>query len=299
MAEASRPPDFLEALARRPLLLDGGMGTRLYPGGLAPAFGATAVCALTRPDDVLAIHRRDLAAGADAILTDTFLAQPSVLATYREQTGSAPSSVEVIHAAVELARRAAGPGRFVIGSIGPPILPPGEWRKARHGELVREQAVILNDAGVDALMFETLTMMNAPMVLRHVRDVARVPVLVSLYAWPAGRGARALADRARRLVDLGADVVGCNCNRLADAIRVISILSGAVSVPLIARPNAGQPGGPLDGPSAFAAAVPKWLESGARLIGGCCGTTEAHVAAMREALDRALANSQPPTPELH
>jgi 5-methyltetrahydrofolate--homocysteine methyltransferase len=300
VAEPSRPLDFLAALDRRPLLLDGGMGTRLIARGLDPSRENTATWSIEHPEIVLEIHRRDIEAGADAILTNTFRA-PHFAFTSWESSWDMMSQPKAIDAlarvclrSVELARQAAGPGRFVLGCVGPapPIeLPsPAGW--------YREQAMILNDAGVDALILETHHFGPALAALREIRDVVRVPMLASLHSLPVGSALKDFALVVRRLADLGAAAVGCNCVGLEEIVPMLERRSGPIAIPLIAKPNAGLPGQPLDGPESFAAVVPKLLALGVRLLGGCCGTTEAHVASMRAALDQALANPHPPNPNL-
>lgn len=300
MAEPSRPLDFLEALAQRPLLLDGGMGTRLIARGLDPKRENTAAWSLEHPEIVSEIHRRDIEAGADAILTNTFTAPHRAYKLWDYfRKSSRPRAVaalaEVCLRSVDLARQAVGPGRFVLGCIGPS--PPVEMPSPAGW--YREQATILNDGGVDALILETHHFSTVATALREIRDVVRVPVLASLHRLPVGSVLEDLSLLARRLADLGAAAVGCNCVRLEEIIPMLERRSGPITIPLIAKPYAGLPGMTLDSPAAFAAAVPRLLALGVRLIGGCCGTTEAHVAAMRAALDQTMANPDPPTSNLH
>lgn len=253
--------------ARRPLVLDAATGTRLIARGLRLDRDDPALWNLSRPDDVAAVHALDLAAGADAVVTNTFGANRRWLDRY----GRAGAAAEANRGAVALARGADGPPRFVIGSIGPTA--------ADDPDALREQVDALAGSGVDALLFETFQAAPAAAALRHLGGRAGVPVIVSLVAWPEPAG-----DAARTLEDLGADVLGVNCQPgVAAAAALAQRLRRATTRPLWVKPAAGLPGGPADDPETFARAAPGLLALGVRFLGGCCGTTEAHVAALRAA----------------
>jgi methionine synthase I (cobalamin-dependent) len=261
---------FLDALARRPLLLDAAMGTRLIALGLDLGRDDPALWNLSRPEDVESVHRLDVEAGADALLTNTFGANRAWLGRY----GRADSVAAINRRAFELARRVAGPHRFVLGSIGPTA--------AAEPDAYPEQAEALAGAGVDALILETHDA-QAPLGLRRLQGATGLPLLVSLHRWPAGP----LADFVRLLADLGASAVGSNClPGVEPTLRLTQRLRADTDLPLIAKPSAGLPGESPTTPEALAAGVPRLLALGVRLLGGCCGTTEAHVAALRAALDR-------------
>lgn len=264
----------LDALAARPLLLDGGMGTRLIARGLDLATDDPALWNLAHPEDVRDVHARDVDAGSDAILTNTFGANSAWLDRY----GRAGAVAEINRKAVALARDAAGPGRFVLGSIGPTA--------SASAGAYREQAGALGGAGVDGLVLETHTLDQAIIGLAEVRPAVDLPVLVSLFAWGSNPG-----DEALRLIEAGADVLGINCAPSAAARPLFSTIRKVATVPLLFKPAGEIPGRrrPVPVPS-FGSSLPTWLRWGVRLMGGCCGTTEAHVAAMRSALDRATAD---------
>jgi methionine synthase I (cobalamin-dependent) len=170
--------------------------------------------------------------------------------------------------AFEIARRAAGPGRFVIGSIGPTA--------SDHG---RAQAEILAESGVDALVFETHRLDQAAVALQCVRPAIDRPLIVSLSIRPEDVDLSVCV-----LEDLGASVIGGNCQTgTFAALALIERLRPLTRLPLWVKPSAGLPGGPLDEPASFAAMVPDCLRLDVRFLGGCCGTTEAHVAALRAA----------------
>jgi methionine synthase I (cobalamin-dependent) len=267
----------LAALARGPLVLDAAMGTRLIARGLPLDRDDPALWNLSHAADVFDLHARDVAAGADAVLTNTFGANRRWLDRFGHG-----SHVEAINRrAVAIARAAAGPDRFVIGSIGPTA--------CDDREALSDQADVLVEAGVDALLFETCRAEQVTTALKWVRPRVAVPVFVSLVEWPAPVDAI-----VRRLEDTGADVLGGNCHdRMAAALRMAEALWGLTRLPILVKPAAGLPGAAPAAPESFAAAVPALRALGVRLFGGCCGTTEAHVAALRAACyDAALIGSE-------
>jgi methionine synthase I (cobalamin-dependent) len=246
------------------------MGTRLVGLGLKLGDLDPALWNLTHPESVLQVHRRDVAAGADALVANTFGANRYWLGKFGR--GAAVESIN--QQAVALARTAAGPRRFVLGDIGPTV--------ARLAGAAREQAGILEEAGVDALYLETFRAAEIESVLGELaaRPRARAPLFVSLWDWPAPPDAL-----ARRLVELGVSVIGMNCQPGIDAaVAFARRLSAIVKCPLLVKPASGAPGCSGGDPAAFAAAVPPLLEANVRLLGGCCGTDERHVAALSAAL---------------
>jgi methionine synthase I (cobalamin-dependent) len=276
-AGGTRP--ILEALSRGPLVLDAAMGTRLLAMGLDPSRDDSALWNLARADDVLAIHCCDVAAGAGAILTNTFGANRSWL----EKFGREAAVESINRTAVRLARDAAGPGRFVLGDIGPSA--------ARLKGAAAEQAAVLVDAGADALVFETYRVTEAIRVLCEVeRSLAgRVPLVVSLWEWPDPA-----LPTARCLLDFGAAVIGMNCQLGIDAaVAFAERLHGNLGCPLLVKPSTGKPFARDQDPGAFAAAVPRLLACNVRMLGGCCGTSEAHVAALAGACARFALSSVP------
>lgn len=265
----------LDALAARPLLLDGGMGTRLMARGLDLAADDPALWNLSHPESVREVHSLDVAAGSDALLTNTFGANPAWLARF----GREDDTTTINRRAVALARDAAGPDRFLLGSIGPTA--------AGSGEAYRSQAEALAEAGVDGLVLETHRSGQALAGLDALRRSFHLPILIGLY-WLD----EPIVDAARRLVDAGADVLGVNCVSTERALRWIVEL-GQVTPrprPILCKPSTSHPDGSVVSPSEFAEDVFEWLHWDARLIGGCCGATEAHVAAMRSALDEDMAD---------
>jgi methionine synthase I (cobalamin-dependent) len=259
----------LEAIESGPLVLDAGMGSRLIALGLDAQSDDPALWNLRRRADVLAIHRRDVAAGAGAIFTNTFGANRLWLSRFGQGDAVEP----INRLAVDLAREAAGTGRFVIGDIGPTA--------GREEGLAIEQAAVLVDAGVDGLILETYSFPDVERVLREVNDslAASIPLLVSLWRWPDHPG-----PDARRLRDAGATVIGMNCQAgIQAALEFADKLDGQTGCPLLVKPSASPANQAGADPGSFAAAVPRLFDRNVRLLGGCCGTSDAHVAALASA----------------
>lgn len=267
----------LDPLGHRALLLDAAMGTRLIARGLDLSRDDPCLWTLDRPEAVLRVHRLDIEAGADAVLTNTFGASRNMLAHF----GRDRDWISINREAANLAREATGLDRFVIGCIGP---------AANRASLNSgEQAAILIDAGVDALLFETHDVAEALRGLASIPGRCPIARLVSL------RGETPPSPLAvEELVRQGANAIGTNCLPGARPTSLwLERLPALAGLPLIAKPSAGLPGEPLEPPESFAEAVPRWLASGVRLIGGCCGATEAHVAALRLAIDRTVIDRRP------
>jgi homocysteine S-methyltransferase len=247
---------FLRALARGPLIAGGALGTRLLTRGVA--LGAElATIHLTRPRLLTGIHAADVAAGARVLKTHTFMANRDRFRAW----GLPDHRLEAaIAAATALAR---GAGEFVVGCLGP----------AGSVAALADASERLASAGCDAILLETFT--EPAQLLEAVGRVRRVriPVLASL-ARPVG------SEVPRRLRDLGADGVGLNC-RLPDECGRVFRSWGAAEGLRIAMPSAGFPGRTLRPASwaDLAGSLP-----GASLVGGCCGTTARHVAALARRL---------------
>jgi methionine synthase I (cobalamin-dependent) len=261
----------MAVLAGGLLILDAAMGTRLCALGLDLSSCDPSLWNLMHPDRVLDLHQRDVHAGANAVLTNTFGANRAWLARYGQH-----DAVERINrAAVSLARQAAGSEGFVFGDIGPSA--------SRQPGAAGEQAAILIEAGVDALCLETFRAASVDSVLLELRRSvgAQVPLLVSLWQWP-----RPMDAAARRLLDFGAAVLGINCSPgMRPALDFSQGLAQFTGCPLLVKPgaNGGKHPDSSSSPKSFAAAVPRLIEHNVRLLGGCCGTTEAHVRALAAA----------------
>ncbi|TAM92774.1 bifunctional homocysteine S-methyltransferase/methylenetetrahydrofolate reductase [bacterium] len=286
----------LEDLRSGILLADGAMGTMLIAGGAAPHTCLEARN-LEQPQAVRTIHERYVEAGADLIETNTFGANALKLADFSLEH----RLTEINAAGVRLARHAArSASRRVyvgasVGPLGKALQPYGTMTEERAVEIYREQCAALAAERPDAFVLETLTgLAEARAALRAALDAApdipRICTLAMLEGGQTQYGEDA-GEVLRALIDAGADAVGLNCALgPAQTYEILAPIAGDFSVPLAASPNAGFPGR-LHGrtvyfssPEYFAEYAGAFAELGVNLIGGCCGTTPAHTAAMRAAL---------------
>ena len=295
---------FQERLAQSPLLLDGALGTMLHNRGVAidECFDALNV---QQPALVAGILRDYISAGADIVETNSFGANRYKLAAHGLE-----SQVQQLNAAaVSVARRVIQSffrPVLLAGSVGPlgvHIAPLGRVSLAQAQSAFAEQMAALvhpqgDIPGVDLLIVETLTdLQEAEAAVAAARDVAPdIPLLVQM---TFTRDDRTLlgdspADVARRLSQLDVDAIGANCSGgPAQVLRLITIMrQAAPELPLSAMPNAGWPEHTAGGrviyhatPGYFGDYALSFVEAGARLVGGCCGTDAGHIAAMRHALD--------------
>lgn len=292
---------FRTRLEGRPLLSDGGMGTLMHSRGV-PQSACLAELPFSRPEAVAAAHREYLEAGAALIETLSFGANRRRLAIF----GLEKQAGRLNRLAARLAREArevSGRGALVGGSVGP--LGPPTRELAHLAEPVmrgvfREQIEGLLEGGVDVVVLETFSSL-APLViaLDEARQASDLPVIASL---TFGEDL-ALADGTEpeaasiALAAAGADVIGVNCGAgpaaSIDALERMAAArtAGGAGPYLSIMPNAGLPrrleGRFVYAASAeyFAAAATRMVKAGARIVGGCCGTTPGHIGAMRVALD--------------
>jgi homocysteine S-methyltransferase len=251
---------------------------------------------------VTAVHREYIAAGAEVIETDTFSANRVRLG----QVGMADRTTLFNRRAAQLAREArelSGRDVLVAGSIGPvssPLHGPSHLSERVAGSSAAEQLDGLLEGGIDVVIIETASDVDHLLAaVEAARRACDLPVIAALtfgedLRVADGTGA---AESAMALREAGVDALGVNCG--AGPLTSIEVLEqmaeGAGEVPLLVMPNAGLPGRVGGGfvwaatPAYFAEQTRRFLAAGARLLGGCCGTTPDHVAAMRQAIDRELA----------
>lgn len=284
--------DLLDELETRVVCGDGAMGTLLLDAGVPMGRCFEELC-VSEPDRIQKIHESYIAAGARVIETNTFGAN----AVRLERFGSERRVSEINRAAVAVVKRAAkNKDVCIAGSVGPLGITGEE--AARRGidpvRCFREQITALLEAGVDAIFFETFTDFDEiAIALRAKNTISDAPEICSLACGPDGRlhCGTLLVEAIGRLRDLGAKIVGVNC--MNDPGEMAALLQQLPSdFPLAVYPTAGRPRlreGRLHydvTPESFAGAVCDIVAKGARLVGGCCGTTPAHIAA----LGRAIAN---------
>jgi len=286
---------FLERLRRGAILADGAMGTMLYARGVSYERCFEEVN-LSRPSLVEEIHSSYIVAGAELIETNSFGANRLKLTEH----GLGDRVREINLKAAKLARAAretAGVDVFVAGSVGPlgkPLAPIGQVGVDEATAAFEEQMGALLEGGVDLILLETFgDLEELSLAVKAARRVCGLPVVAQ--ATFAEDGVTVAGDTpeevARTLMSLGADVVGVNCSvgpgPMLDVVRRM-VAAGGVAVS--AMPNAGLParvGGRLlyfTTPQYIGEYALHFAQAGSRLIGGCCGTTPAHVAAMKTAL---------------
>jgi S-methylmethionine-dependent homocysteine/selenocysteine methylase len=281
-----------------PLLLDSAMGTELQrrdANTALPLWSARAL--LEDPELVWTIHSDEVGGGAEILTANTFRTHARTL----EKAGLAERSAELTSLAIRLAHQAAsvrGREIFVAGSLSPledcyrpDATPDQESVEREHGS----QARFLADAGVDLILAETHNTVREAVAALAAAKETGLPVVVSLVTDGEGRlhSGEAIEAAAEALQALAPDALGINCvpaARLAGDLSRLATCAGGR--PLAAYGNLGLP---AEGagwtfteelePEAYAQAARRWVELGARIVGGCCGTTPAHTRALRTLLD--------------
>jgi 5-methyltetrahydrofolate--homocysteine methyltransferase len=284
---------FMQAVKERVLVLDGAMGTMLQERGLK-AGQSPEELNLTAPEIVAGVHAAYLEAGADIIVTNTFGGTAEKLSHY----GLADRLVEVNREAVRIAREVAGDRAYVAGSIGPTgrfVEPVGDLSFDEAADLFRDQARALIDAGCDLITLETfLDIKEIRAAVIAIRELsADIPIMAMLTFEEKGRSVLGSPPEAAAITleAVGASIIGSNCGLGVDGIyEILRAMRTVTTLPLICQANAGLPI-LKDGKTVFpgtpqemAAYHDRLIELGVRVIGGCCGTTPAHIAAMQQAL---------------
>lgn len=291
----------LDAIAERPLLSDGAMGTQLMLAGLEQG-GCGEAWNLTHPDRVLAIQRRYAEAGADCIITNTFGGSRIML----KRHSAADKAPEINRAAVRIAREAfEGREGYVLGDMGPfggLLEPYGDFREADVRDALEEQAASLVEAGADAIIIETQTSLEELLLGMEAAKKAAAPCIIASMAYDVtldGSTFRTMMgidpERAARFMqEHGANVVALNCGTGMDmerARQAVIRYKRATNLPVMAQPNAGLPKLVQmqviyeETPEHMVTGVAPLLDAGASIIGGCCGSTPDHIRAFRQAMN--------------
>lgn len=282
--------------AGRVLVSDGAWGTFLYQKGLRPGECPDAWC-LERPADVLDVARSYVEAGADMVESNSFGATRIKLAEY----GLGDRTAEINEAAARISRQAAGDDRWVIASVGPTgkMLLMGDVTEEELLDVFREQAVALERGGADAVCIETFSATDeAALAIRAARENTGLEVICTFTFARTVKGdyrtmmGTSPAQAATAALEAGAHVIGTNCgNGMAGMIDIVrEMRAAAPEAPILVHANAGLPqsvGGVdvfPDTPEVMAALAPQLVAAGANIVGGCCGTTPAHIRAIRAAL---------------
>ncbi|MGZ6616991.1 MAG: homocysteine S-methyltransferase family protein [Solirubrobacteraceae bacterium] len=287
---------FADLLERRGVLMaDGATATNYQDLGIEPGV-APEEWVFDAPENVGGLHRRFAEAGSDLVLTCTFGASPVRL----EDGRLAGRAAELNTRAAEIARKAVSDSVLVAGSMGPTgqlVEPLGPLTRDACLDAFREQARALLAGGVDLLVLETFFALDEALwAAEAAREVSDLP-LVMLFSFD--QGTRTMMGLSpTQVVDATASLslaaVGANCGRsLADTGKIVAeFVDAEVAVPLWVKPNAGVPqviGGRVEypeDPDSFSAQVAQFAARGARIVGGCCGSTPHHLAALDRALGR-------------
>ncbi len=283
---------FRQKLERRIIVCDGAMGTMLYSKGISfnRCFDELN---LTMPTQVKEIHLGYVKAGADVIETNTFGAN-----RFRLQKFDLGDKVQEINlAGARLAREVAGDDLYVAGSVGPLGLrlePLGPTSLEEARQVFRQQIEALVEGGVDLIIVETMVDLNeAQQALLAAREAGPLPVVAQMTVQDDGSTPTGTLpeDFTRQLDSWGADLIGLNCSiGPAAVLETLERMAKVTARKLSAQPNAGLPR-TVDGrniylcsPEYMASYARRFIQTGARLVGGCCGTTPEHIRAIKAAV---------------
>ncbi len=283
-------PDFRSILRdSRVYIFDGGYGALMPQRGLAPG-QSPELFGLSRPEVIAGMHREFMEAGADVLTTNTFGGTSFKL-------GLGVHVYDLNRRMAEVARSVAGDRAFVAGSVGPTghfVEPLGELTFRELVAAFKEQIRGLVDGGVDLILGEThFDLAEARAVVIAAREVCDLPVGVSM-TFESGHALTGASPQTfiDAMLNLGADFAGTNCGLGPDQLKpVVAGMLARIGLPLLVQPNAGlaqlDDSGrtvfPLQ-PEPFGAGTAAFLDLGVKFVGGCCGSTPAHIAALRQAV---------------
>ena len=303
---------FLQLLRQRPMLCDGAMGTLLYARGI-PYEQCFDALNLSKPELISGIHREYISAGAEIVETNSFGANRVRLAMYNLE-GQVRQINHRASRLVQEARDVTGKQVFIAGAVGPTGLPlqaPDEHRLHELRAIFREQIEALQEGGADLLILETFTsLVELRQAVLAAQEIGGLPLVAQMSFYEDGHtlSGQSPARVATVLRELGVDVIGANCS--VGPAGTLDVLQEMIAESrqrkdesqtaqlFSAQPNAGLPtriGNRfiyVATPDYFADYARRFAQAGVSLIGGCCGTTPRHIAAMRQALDEEYGISQ-------
>ncbi len=280
-------------LSERFFILDGASGTGLQQRGL-PKGVCPEMWVLDNPEVIQSIHQDYFDAGSDAVYSCTFGASAPKLAEW----GITNQDIgDINRRLVEITRKIVPEGKFLAGDIGPTgclIDPAGPLLFEEAIEIYKEQIAGLIAGGVDFLVIETmLDIQETRAALIAAREISDLPVMACMTFETSGRTLSGTTPEAAAVTlrSLGACAVGCNCSTGPNEMKpVVTRMYESSGLPVLAKPNAGLPqvvaGDTVfpAGPDSFARDTAALADCGASLLGGCCGTTPAHIGALKKAL---------------
>ena len=282
-----------ELAAGKVLIADGGTGTMLQAAGIPPGTPGEAWI-LERPEEIVRLHRAYLDAGSRIILTCTFGGTRA-----RLKTAGLDEQVAAINGrAAELAREAAGEDNYVAGDIGPTgelMVPIGPLTHEAAVELFKEQALALTAGDVDFIYIETMSDLNeAKAAVEGARQGCDLPVFCTFSFETHGRTNMGVspAQAAQAMAEMNVQAVGANCGHAPEDVLgfLPEMREAAPDAYLIAKPNAGVPRMVkrqvvYDAtPEKMAQLAKRYVDLGARILGGCCGSSPEHIEAIVSAL---------------
>ena len=290
-------PAILDLIRKRIVVLDGGMGSLLIDKGLPPGTPPE-YWNVSNPKEVQDIHKSYYDAGSDVVFTNTF--GGSMLKLMAHKHGS--SIEEYNKKAVKLVREICPEQSYVAGDIGPSgaFLPPvGTATEEDFYKNFLEQARYLSEAGVDLFIVETMVdIKEAEAAVKAIREISTHPILASMTYKKTKRGYFTIMGNSvelcvRVLEEAGADIIGANCTLGSDEmVDLVPLLRKETNLPISVKPNAGQPH-LIDGktiynatPQDFARDISAMIESGANVVGGCCGSTPEFIKEIAEKVKR-------------
>lgn len=286
---------FKELVQQGTVLLDGATGSNLRNAGMP-----VGICAeqwiLEHPEVMKELQRAYVEAGSQILYAPTFSGNRISLALHGLQERLTGLNTKL----VELSQEASGGRAYVAGDMtttGKLLEPRGDISYQELYEVYQEQARVLISAGVDLIVAETMMNVDETVVLLDaVQSVAQIPVMCTLTVESDGSAlyGGSAVEAVETLQEMGADAVGINCSVGPDQLEaVVASMYRAARIPVIAKPNAGIP--VMDehgqahysmGPEQFAVSMKRLVENGARIVGGCCGTTPEYISLLAQTLRR-------------
>lgn len=275
-----------------PIILDGATGTNLMKAGM-PVGVCPEQWILEHPDVMLQLQKEYVEAGSNILYAPTFTANRIKLEEYELQD----NLVEMNQKLVAISKEAADGKALVAGDLtmtGQQLYPIGDMLFEELVDVYKEQAGVLVEAGVDLFVVETMmSLQECRAAVIAIKEICDLPIMVSLTYNPDGRTLYGTDPATATVVlqSLGADCIGINCSTgPEDMIEPVKQMAAYATIPILAKPNAGLP--ELEGgvtvykttPEEFAACGKKLIEAGAHILGGCCGTTPAHIKALTDAV---------------